>query len=54
MSGLNWIHYLNAVQAQAANEAGREMTTGSWIYMLVVWGTIISLNIFCFRRIFRK
>lgn len=30
------------------------MTIGSWIYMLVVWGIIIGLNVFCFKRIFRK
>lgn len=30
------------------------MTIGSWIYMLIVWGIIIGLNVFCFGRIFRK
>lgn len=30
------------------------MTPGSWIYMLVVWGIIIGLNVFCFHRIFKK
>ena len=30
------------------------MTTGAWIYMLLVWGIIIGVNIFCFGRIFRK
>lgn len=30
------------------------MTLGSWIYMIVVWGLIIGLNVFCFSRIFRR
>ena len=30
------------------------MTTGTWIYMLVVWAVIIALNIYCFARIFTK
>jgi len=30
------------------------MTPGSWIYMLIVWGTILSLNVYCFAKIFRK
>ncbi len=30
-----------------------EMTLGSWIYMAIVWGLIIALNVFCFVRIFR-
>lgn len=30
------------------------MTTGSWIYLVVVWGLIIALNLYCFSRMFRK
>ena len=30
------------------------MTTLSWIYMLSVWAIIISLNVYCFSRIYRK
>jgi hypothetical protein len=30
------------------------MTPGSWIFMGVVWTIIIGINIFAFRRIFRK
>ena len=30
------------------------MTTGSWVYMLLVWAVIIAVNVFCFVRIFRK
>lgn len=30
------------------------MTTLSWIYMLSVWTIIISLNVYCFSRIYRK
>jgi len=30
------------------------MTAISWAYMLVVWGLIISINVFCFYRIFTK
>jgi len=29
------------------------MTTGSWIYMLLVWAVITAANVFCFVRIFR-
>jgi hypothetical protein len=30
------------------------MTLGSWIYMLVAWGLIIAVNVFCFYRIFGR
>ena len=30
------------------------MTTGSWIFMGIVWTIIITINIFAFRRIFGK
>jgi hypothetical protein len=30
------------------------MTIGSWIYLAIVWGIIIGLNVFCFSRIFRS
>jgi heme/copper-type cytochrome/quinol oxidase subunit 2 len=30
------------------------MTLGSWICLLVVWGIIIAVNLFCVIRVFRK
>ena len=30
------------------------MTVGAWLYMLIVWGAIIALNVFCFGRMFSK
>jgi hypothetical protein len=30
------------------------MTTGSWIYMIVVWGMILALNFYAFRKMFGK
>lgn len=30
------------------------MTLASWIYMLLVWGIIIGINVFCFARIFGR
>jgi hypothetical protein len=30
------------------------MTPGSWIYMLTVWGLLIALNVYCFRKVFKK
>lgn len=28
------------------------MNTGGWIILIIMWGTIIGLGIFCFGRIF--
>jgi hypothetical protein len=30
------------------------MTTGAWLMMGVSWFIIISLNVYCFSRVFRK
>ena len=30
------------------------MTPLNWLYMLGVWAIIISLNVYCFSRIFMK
>lgn len=30
------------------------MTLGSWIYMLLVWGAILAVNVFCFWKLFTK
>lgn len=30
------------------------MTAVTWIYMLAVWAAIITLNVYCFYRIFKK
>lgn len=30
------------------------MTPISWLYMLLVWGLIVAVNVFCFYRLFKK
>ncbi len=30
------------------------MTPGAWIYMLVVWGIIIAVNVYCFYKLLKK
>lgn len=40
--------------AAAAGEAASAMTTASWAYMLIVWGLIVALNVFCFYRLFTR
>jgi len=30
------------------------MTLFSWIYMLAVWAVILTLNVFCFYKVFQK
>lgn len=30
------------------------MTPLSWLYMLLVWGIILAVNVYCFYRILKK
>lgn len=49
------MHYIvlqTLALGQAAAEETPHMTPSSWAYMLVVWGAITALNIFCFYRLF--
>lgn len=38
----------------AAVETTSAMTPVSWAYMVLVWGLIIALNVFCFYRLFAR
>jgi hypothetical protein len=29
------------------------LTTGGWIFLILAWGSIISVTVFCLRRILR-
>lgn len=33
---------------------GEGMTLLSWVYMLVAWGIITGINVYCFYRVFTK
>jgi hypothetical protein len=41
-----------SVQASAQNAVG--MTTAGWIFMAIAWITIISIAVFCYRKILQK
>ena len=44
-----------AVQtAQSLSNKPVGMTTGGWIFMSVVWTTVISLAVFCYRKVLQK
>ncbi len=30
------------------------MQTSGWVFMVISWGIILSLAVFCFRRVFKK
>jgi hypothetical protein len=30
------------------------MTTGGWLFVVFAWGFIVSLNVYCFREIFKE
>lgn len=49
------VQSLAMAQAEVAASSPVEtphMTAASWAYMLVVWGAIVALNVFCFYRLF--
>lgn len=31
-----------------------QITLAGWVFLVVAWGIILSLNVFCFTRIFRE
>lgn len=45
---------VNGLADAAANGAAAAfgMTPLSWLYMILVWGLIVGLNVFCFYRVF--
>jgi hypothetical protein len=45
---------LAQAEAAPAPEAVTAMTPLSWAYMLLAWGLIVALNVFCFYRLFTR
>ena len=39
-------------QASAQNAVG--LTTAGWIFLAIAWTTIISLAVFCYRKVLQK
>jgi hypothetical protein len=44
-----------AVQtAQALSDQPVGLTTGGWIFISIAWATIISVAVFCYRKVLQK
>jgi hypothetical protein len=43
---------VQSAQASAQNAVG--MTTAGWIFIAIAWTTIISIAVFCYRKVLQK
>ena len=48
------LHQAAAQTAQSLSDQPVGMTTSGWIFMAIVWTTIISVAVFCYRKILQK
>ena len=43
-----------AQTAQALSDQPVGLTTGGWIFISIAWATIISVAVFCYRKVLQK